>query len=261
MSGRPVAGSGRTYGSGGSRGLVALLALAASACVAPAAEPAAPAGDPLGAAVEALDRDEFVAASRALERRIASCEPGDAEVRQRAALLLATAELDLANRDGSPDRAARLASWLILDPETAPERAALARTIYRLALDRGASPPTEEPAEEPAEHEPAEPDPTEYDEEHPPCAMAGWDAVAAGEEVPNGAKDPDVEHAPARTLPDPPTPTTNERLAELERQLAAAQDSAQALRDAARRSAARAAELEAELERIRTLLKGRPPPP
>jgi len=256
MSGRPVAGSGRTHGPGRSKGLVALLALA-SACVTPVAEPAAPAEDPLGAAVAALDRDEFVAASRALERRIASCEPGDAELRQRAALLLATAELDVANRDGSPDRAALLASSLILDRETSPERAALARTIYRLALDQGASPPTDEAAE----HEPEEDRPAEHeyeDVEHPPCAMAGH-ADVDGEEIPDGAKDPDAEHA--RALPNAPAPTTNERLADLERQLAAAQDSIQALRDAARRSAARAAELEAELERIRTLLKGRPPPP
>lgn len=188
----------------------------------PEPEPAPASEEPLSGATAALERNDFESAAELLRPFVETCDPESVRTRHRATLLLAAAELDVANPSGSPESAATLAGLLIRDPDISDEEAALARSIYRLALDRGAA---------------AENRPSEYKE----CSSAGMASVVL--------------------LDRGPTPTTHEQVQALRDSLAARADTIRLLHGTIARSEARVLELEAELERIRQLLKGRPPPP
>jgi hypothetical protein len=191
----------------------------------PESEPPPVVEEPLDEATAALEQNDFESAATLLRPFVETCDAEAVRTRHRATLLLAAAELDVANPSGSPDAAATLAGLLIRDPDIPDEEAAIARSLYRLALDRGASP----------EKRPS--DQGEYRE----CSSAGMASVVL--------------------LDRGPTPTTHDRLQALRDSLASRADTIGALHAAIARSDARVRELEAELERIRQLLKGRPPPP
>ncbi len=91
----------------------------------------------LRAAVADLEQDEFGPARAALLDALSPCTTGPDG--RRALLVLAAADLDPANPDGSPNEAALAAArYLSLDAPSPHERV-LARALFRLALDRGGS--------------------------------------------------------------------------------------------------------------------------
>lgn len=85
----------------------------------------------LSEAVAAEEADDFARARPHLVTLASQCR--DPEVARRAILLLAAAELDTANREGSALRAALLAERFLGLPGASPEELLLARTLYRLA--------------------------------------------------------------------------------------------------------------------------------
>jgi len=194
----------------------------AAPTVQPEPEPPPVVEEPLDGATAALERTDFESAEMLLRPFVETCDAESVRTRHRATLLLAAAELDVANPSGSPDAAATLAGLLIRDPDIPDDEAALARALYRLALDHGAA---------------AENRPEEYEE----CPSAGMASVVL--------------------LDRGPPSTTHDRLQALRDSLAIRADTIRALQAGISRSDARVRELEAELERIRQLLKGRPPPP
>lgn len=235
----------------------------ASSCARPAspplASPAAVPRDPLASATALLARERFERASRLLAGIAGSCDPEGGETRERATLLLATAELDLANPDGSPDRAAALALRLIEGAGTSSERAAVARALYRIALDRGAADPYAAP---PVDSTAASPDSTLVPStERSPGTSTERDRteIASGETCARSDAGPRVAGPVTRLGPTPPpAPTTAARLAALHDSLTIKADSLRMLRGSLVEHATRVHELEAELERIRKLLKGPP---
>lgn len=111
-----------------------LVALGAGCSQAPPASPVGPAAR-VEQAEMALILEDFVSARTDLLQLAAGCETSDE--RQRALLLLAAAELDPGNPRGSTDDAARLAASYLTLPEAPLGELALARAVYRLAIDRG----------------------------------------------------------------------------------------------------------------------------
>lgn len=120
-------------------GMLVFAACTLSACALRAPRPDN--GDPdyrARRAFDALHLDAFPVARNDLQWLAARCEAG--ERGRRALLLLAAAELDPQNRLGSPHRAARAAASYLLLPDADGEHVPLARALYRLAIDRGATP-------------------------------------------------------------------------------------------------------------------------
>lgn len=168
----------------------------------------------LRAGTTALEAGDFAAARERLTPLTTACLTSPLE--RRAALLRASAELDPTNPDGAPTTAASLAARVFVRAPTGEPDAAIARALYALALDRGASPPAES--------------------SDPQC------------EPPDGGG--------AGALPPVPGPSTADRLTALGDSLAAQSDSVAALRARAAAAEERARTLEQELERIRQLLRG-----
>ncbi|MEX2467497.1 MAG: hypothetical protein WD995_11345 [Gemmatimonadota bacterium] len=178
----------------------------------------------LRAAVTALDEGDVPAAQRRLRRIAADCTAAEPAVRHRAALLLASVALDPGNPDSTPDEAAMAAARVIREAGPGDSDAALARSLYLLALDQGAAPAT---GQEPA-----------------------------GCPPPSG----ETRSQPTR-LPQPASPTSAARLAALQDTLSARTDSLRTLREQLSASRERTEALEAEIERIRRLLLGGLPDP
>jgi hypothetical protein len=189
----------------------------------PDAEAAPDDGAALRTAVRALEEGNVRFAQRRLERIAADCEAPDPAIRQRAALLLASIALDPDNPDGTPDEAALIAAQVLQDAGPGDSDAALARSLYVLALDRGATPVTH------AEH-------------------------AAGRKrcPPTPGH---VRTSPLR-LPQPIEPTSAARMTALQDTLRAQADSLGTLLEELSASRERTEALEAEIERIRILLRG-----
>jgi hypothetical protein len=95
----------------------------------------------LRAGATALEKGDFTEARKRLEALTAGCLVSPVE--RRAALLRASGELDPTNPDGVPTTAAALAAHVFVQSPTGDPDAALARSLYTLALDRGASLPAE----------------------------------------------------------------------------------------------------------------------
>lgn len=175
----------------------------------------------LRAAAAALEAGDFSSARDRLAPLTAGCL--NLPVERRAALLRASAEIDPTNPDGVPTTAATLAARVIVHAPAGDPDAALARSIYTMALDRGASVPAE---------------PYDMACEAPPIGATG-------------------------ALPTATEPSTASRLSTLSDSLTVLNDSLSARNDSiaalqARATAAeeRARTLEHELERIRQLLRG-----
>jgi hypothetical protein len=197
-------------------------------------------------AVRALDRAEFGAARPDLEWLVSHCDAGWAG--RSALLLLASADLDLANADRSPAEAARLARTYLLLPDDSRGQEAdgelpLARSLYLLALDvndgHGAvagsrsSVATSGPGD--ARHRASGPAPMPIAERFNHCDEPGTPK-------------------PAATLPAPSWPTAATRLVGLHAALAEATDSLTRARRRLADQAEKITALEAEIERIRKLL-------
>lgn len=168
----------------------------------------------LRAGATALESGDFASARERLAPLTVGCL--NLPVERRAALLRASAELDPTNPDGVPTTAAALTARVLMHSPAGEPDAALARSLYLLALDRGASAPSE------------------------PYDMA-CEAPASGR---------------TGTLPLAATPSTVDRLSALGDSLAMRNDSIAALRSWAVEAEERAQVLEQELERIRQLLRG-----
>jgi hypothetical protein len=179
----------------------------------PGGTSAAP-SDRLLRAAEAMNREDFATARAELAELVTRCELGDQ--RHEALLLLAAAELDPANIDGSPREAAGLAANYLLTADAQARWMPLARTLYRVAADVGRLTPYDLM-------------PGVLGEGHAlvPCAPTGSDS--------------------AGVLPDLATPTS-EHIRSLESALSARSDSMQVL-------STRVESLEAELERVAALLR------
>lgn len=186
----------------------------------------------LQSAVAALDEGDFAAARPSLRRLVADCTASSRRIWRRAALLLASAELDTRNRDATPDTAAVVAARVIRQSAGGETDVALARTLYVLAIDRGATPVGDEGLQ-------ANPE------------ASSTDCAAAQDSIPSGVDG----------LPDVASPTTARRLAALQDTLALRTDSLRALRRDLSAAGARAEALEAEIARIRKLLGGSPADP
>ncbi|MCA1791359.1 MAG: hypothetical protein LC667_16355 [Thioalkalivibrio sp.] len=177
----------------------------------------------LRVALRALDEGKVSFARRRLARIAADCEAPDPAIQQRAALLLASIALDPGNPDGTPDEVALIAARVLHDAAPGDSDAALARSLYLVALDRGAAPVTHyAPAEGP---------------EGCPPASGRFRAVPL-------------------ELPQPIEPTSAARLTALQDTLSARTDSLRTLREELSASRQRTETLEAEIERIRLLLRG-----
>lgn len=171
-------------------------------------------------AYDALHLDAFAVARNDLQWLASRCESGD--LGRRALLLLAATELDPQNPRGSPHRAARAAGSYLLLPDADGEHVPLARALYRLAIDRGASP-------------------------------ADVARTFAGEEAPLFAGrfdtcEPEAPVSATLSLPSTPVETTAERVRTLEARVATLRMESDSLR-------VRAEELESELARITDLLR------
>lgn len=180
-----------------------------------------PVRDSAKRATSALIEEDFTTARRELIQLASRCESGDRG--RRAILLLAAAELDPGNPDGSPERAARLAAGYLLLPGAEPEDMAIARSLYRAASDRMA---------------PGDPRAREL-----PVLAARFDVCDAEAPLP-----------PIRLLPFRHPSTTAARVLDLEAALAAKSDSIQALRADASGLRARLEALTTELARVTELL-------
>jgi hypothetical protein len=93
----------------------------------------------LSEAVADLERNDFTAARAELVALASQCEAGYEG--RRAMLLLAATELDPANPAASPREAARAAAAYLQLSDASQEERALARTIYRVAVDVGGESP------------------------------------------------------------------------------------------------------------------------
>lgn len=175
----------------------------------------------LRAGAAALEAGDFASARERLAPLTAGCL--NLPLERRAALLRASAEIDPTNPDGVPTTAAALAARVFAHSPTGEPDAALARSIYALAIDRGGSVPFE------------------------PYDMAC--------EVPtsrvSGALPPATEPSTAARLS-----ALGDTLSALSDSLSARNDSIAALRVRAFEAEERARTLEHELERIRQLLRG-----
>lgn len=220
--------SSRTLGRIGRRVdvLAVLVLVTLSGCttlrqIAHGTEPGPSPEAELRAGAAALEAGDFASAGERLAPLTAGCL--NLPLERRAALLRASAEIDPTNPDGVPTTAAALAARVFVHSPAGDPDAALARAVYALALDRGASVPAE------------------------PYDMAC--------ELPTGRA--------TGALPTATEPSTASRLSTLGDSLSALSDSLSARNDSidalrARASAAeeRARLLELELERIRQLLRG-----
>lgn len=175
-------------------------------------------------AVAAIDEGDFTKARRRLLVLAHDCAPPSAKIKDRAALLLASVELDVRNPSGRPDAAASVAARMLARSTPGDPDAALARVLYTLALDRGAKP-------------------IDPDSE---LIRPGYGCPA-----PNHHLWPD-----AGPLPEPIASTTAERMAALEDTLAIRADSLRLLHEELGTARGRTEALEAEIERIRQLLRG-----
>lgn len=205
-------------------------------------------GDPTGSnqrldrATVALERGDFGSAERELRWLAARCETGAHG--RNALLLLAAAQLDTGNPYASPRTAADLAARYLRLPDARAEDLAVARALYRLAVDLGAE----------AEDGPG-----------PGSGLDGWEPLADR----FVACDAGDSRSVRRPLPEPPSgSTTAARIRALEEEVIDRTDSLAAMEqrltslrtrmgdlDAA---VERITALEAEIERIRELLR-RPP--
>lgn len=180
-------------------------------------------------AVTAIEERDFAAARHALLALAHDCAPPSEEIKDRAALLLASVELDVRNPGGRPDAAASVAARMLARSTPGDPDAALAQTLYTLALDRGAKP--------------VDPD---------------SDLIRPGYGCP---ADPDHMWPDARPLPEPLASTTAQRLAALEDTLVIRTDSLRVLHERLAVDHERTEALQAEIERIRQLLRGPGPDP
>lgn len=206
--------------------LAALLLMALSGCatlrqIAHGTESGPSPEAELRAGAAALEAGDFSSAREYLAPLTSGCL--NLPLERRAALLRASAEIDPTNPDGVPTTAAALAARVFVHSPAGDPDAALARAIYALALDHGASVPAE---------------PYDMACESPGTGTTG-------------------------SLPSATEPSTASRLSALSDSLTALGDSLSARLDsiAALRARAYAAEehartLEHELERIRQLLRG-----
>lgn len=197
-------------------------------------------------AVSALDHAEFAVARPDLEWLVGHCEAGAAG--RSALLLLASADLDLANRDGSPAEAALLARAYLLLPDgdrSTEENGELplARSLYLLASDAS---------------------------EIPPAAGGATARAAAGaapRNRPTSSRAPQITIArqfdhcdapqppnPARALPKPAATTPAWRVSMLHSALAEATDSLKAAQRRLADQTDKIHALEAEIARIQKLL-------
>jgi hypothetical protein len=118
------------------RTLALLVGVAAgTACAAGPRSAAWNAGLHARLATGALLADDFESARAALHSLATRCSAGAHG--RRAVLLLAAAELDVANANRSPAAAAWWAERYLLLPDTPREEVILARALYRLAVDYG----------------------------------------------------------------------------------------------------------------------------
>jgi hypothetical protein len=202
-------------------------------------------------AMTALQREAYRPAREDLLALVSDCRSG--AYGRRALLLLATAELDTGNPDGSPGEAARLASIYLRLPDADAEDLPLARALYRIGNDLATLP-----------HQGTRAAPA-------PVVAPRFDTC-----------DPGASGLVDRPLPTTPSPraarlasleerlasreeeltTREQELAALEERLAAQADSLtaqadslDALESALRIRATRIAQLDAEIDRIMELLK------
>jgi hypothetical protein len=170
-------------------------------------------------AFDALHLDAFPVARNDLQWLAARCEAGARG--RRALLLLAAAELDPENRHGSPHRAARAAASYLLLPDADGEHVPLARALYRLAIDGGATPADAQ-------------------------ALAGEDGPLFAGRFDTCDADGPVDST--LSLPTTPIETSAARMQALEASVLALRTESDSLR-------VRAEQLETELERISELLR------
>lgn len=175
-------------------------------------------------AVAAMDARDFSEARHRLLALAHDCSPPSAEVKDQAALLLASVELDVRNPSGRPDAAAAVAARLLARSTQGDPDAALAQVLYTLSLDRGAKP-------------------IDPDSE---LIQPGYGCPA----------DPDHAWPEAGLLPEPLDSTTAQRLAALQDTLAIRTDSLRVLHEHLGGANAKILALEAEIERIRQILRG-----
>lgn len=203
-------------------GVLVFVASSLSACALHAPRPdTSDPGYRARRAYDALHLDAFPVARNDLQWLAARCETG--ERGRRALLLLAAAELDPQNRRGSPHRAARAAASYLLLPDAEGEHVPLARALYRMAIDRGATPA----------------DVQDFAGEDGPSFAGRFDTCDAG-----GAVDSTL------SLPTTPVETNAARMQALEASVLALRTESDSLR-------VRAEQLETELERISELLRER----
>jgi hypothetical protein len=184
-----------------------------------------------------MERGSFREARARFGEVASRCESGD---RGRSALLLlSTVALDVRNPWADPDRAAHLAAAYLKLPDAPPAELSVARTLYLLALDRGAAPVG------------SDPDPTVEDGSGGEGDPAARSPASRFSNCSGGGV---VERI--RPLPTHPGTRTSDRLNAVAAQrdsLRLRADSLAAVLEATR---AELQKLEAELERIRELLKG-----
>lgn len=258
--------------------LAVLLAASAGACAAfsPTTQRVTPA-ERARRAMTALQREAFALARYDLLVLASDCRSG--RHGRDALLLLAAAELDTGNPDGSPRLARHLAARYLLLPDASPERLPLARSLYRLAFDLGgASGPAEGLllADRAVASELDDASvlddgggsseggsPSEPGDGGAPGEAAPSSSPMEGQTLPDLAPrfdtcEGDVETASSGPLPTTPAPRTL-RLQALQDELTAQADSLMLLRAELTSSADSVARLIAEIERIRALLKSGPP--
>lgn len=252
--------------------LAVLLAASMSACAAlsPTPRNVTPA-ERAQRAMAALQREAFALARYDLLVLASDCRSG--RHGRDALLLLAAAELDTGNPDGSPRLARHLAARYLLLPGASPERIPLARSLYRLGADLGGEPGPAEGlplagrtvASEPGDRAVA----SERDDGGGPSELDGGGETASSSSPAEGETLPDlaprfdtcevgVETASSGELPTTPAPRTV-RLQALRDGLTARADSLTLLRAELAFSADSVARLNAEIERIRALLRSGPP--
>ena len=169
----------------------------------------------------ALEYGEFERARTALTEVAARCEAG--EHGRAALLLLSTVDLDARNPDADPTRAASYARSYLMLPAAPADEQALARTLYLLAIDRGAR---EDPDAELGTA-------SRFSDCDAPPRPADWTG-----------------------LPVHPGPRTAFVLDSLRSERDRLRGRANTLADSLRAVRTRESELEAEIERIRKLLSG-----
>jgi hypothetical protein len=176
-------------------------------------------------AVMALLREDFASARPTLLELAGRCRSG--EHGRRAVLLLAAAELDTGNENGSPHTALQLSRSFLLLPDAPREEVVLARSLYRLAADLGG---LEDVA------------PADDSLTVGPYVAPRFDGCDST---------PELAYRP---LPATTVETLADRERALESSIAARSDSLATLRGALSSSQRRVTELESELARITQLL-------